>query len=851
MEFATKLLLFEILLALLLGVYVRIGDALCSSGPYLYDESCIMSNQGIGSSMNRMKPAVFIAASMNATLIPNSACFKSDEHKTNLLEYFGWGHNLDCTENDVKFARDVSSDASEKGGAGAQLYKATITHGLHKKEMMVHGPKWKFYNDGLNTICKRAGGDDMTQEEFRTYIHKKEKQTETVFHHLYKAREKVREAGHSSAHNVVYVLRGRYLFEGYHCTRAFVAGQWRQKLVERKTGGYGREDEDNKVVVSFHFRHGDVATKNVNFIDPADVVRAMPLSDGVRVLKALLGPGSVLEAHKDKTVVRFYSEGDRGEFAELEKAFPNARFFLGDNASVAEDVDGMATSDIFLASPSSFSSLVGAINTRGVILVPNDNPEKFEGIDPHVPQSSLLQGQLATFNEAFCKAELFVRKAVTDIVCGRVSVAAAPAPVPPPTSPGTLSASSVGGNATPSFSIAPGEYDQVYREFQAIKSKARSQMTVRQLIALLPSNDQSDTIIGKLFADWTNEMDSHLSCRRNPDRLAFSMQEYQPTVCSSRRRRDLPPETPFSVALSYVARRVADAIVSSGEGGFQPRVYVVFGGSQPRKERITRHLAEAGILPGKVTWEDRFVAKNLTETDKNVFQSGRTASARCSEMMGMDRACKFGYQFSPVEMSVALKHLAILDSVAAQAPPSSSSSSRDSVLSDVSLVVEDDQFLYRDIRRRIVETVLHAPRRLGLVMLDDSFFFNPTYMPPSQYENFPFQGSYPRAESRTVGAYLVFDDAARVMKQNNLMSPIYAPVDHQMRYAISKGAILTHWAWPPMTCAGSQGLETYYTKSTTGGINMDSGDRLNCKSCCDRFVNVTSMLNIYDFMITA
>ena len=52
----------------------------------------------------------------------------------------------------------------------------------------------------------------------------------------------------------------------------------------------------------------------------------------------------------------------------------------------------------------------------------------------------------------------------------------------------------------------------------------------------------------------------------------------------------------------------------------------------------------------------------------------------------------------------------------------------------------------------------------------------------------------------------------------------------------------------PVTCAGSQGLETYYTKSTTGGINMDSGDRLNCLTCCDRFVNVTSMRHIYDFV---
>ncbi len=841
-----ELLHLNLTIVVLLALYVQVRGESCSSGPYLYDESCTMSNQGIGSSMNRMKPAVFLAASMNATLIPNSACFKSDEHKTNLLEYFGWGNNVDCTENEVKFARDVASDVADEGDDKATLYKTMINHGLHKKEMMVHGPKWKFYNDGLNAMCKHVGGEDISGEALHSYIHKKEKQAETVFHHLYKAREKMKETGHNSAHNVVYVLRGRYLFEGYQCTRSYVADKWRQK----RAAVANNEEREGKVVVAFHFRHGDVATKDVNFIDPADVTRAMPLSEGIQILQAVLGKGSVLAKHRDKVVVEFYSEGRREEFADLVKAFPGIKFFLGNNATIAEDVDGMATSDIFLASPSSFSSLVGAINTRGVILTPNENPEKFDGIDPHVPQSTLLQGQLAAFNAAFCKAELFVKKAVSDQVCGRASSAITKQSTTVPTSASASafasesassgSSSVSGGAVAPSSSmgIGPGEYAQVYQEYQAIRGKAKPSMSVRQLLSLLPGAGGEGTIIGKLFADWTEA--SQLSCQRNPDRQAFSMQEYQPTVCSQKKKRDLPPNTPFSVPLSYIARRVADAIVGSG-GGFQPRVYVVFGGSPVRKERITRHLAEAGIKPERVTWESRFVAKNLTDSDKSVFHSGRPASARCSEMMGMDRACKYGYQFSPVEMSVALKHLAILDTVATRA-------SSTSILEDVSLVVEDDQFLYKDIRRRIVETVLQAPRRLGLVMLDDSFFFDPTYMPPPMYENFPFQSSYPRAESRTVGAYLVFNEAAKIMKQKELMSPMFAPVDHQMRYAISKGAILTHWAWPPMTCAGSQGLETYFTKSTTGGINMDSGDRLNCKTCCDRFVNVTSMENIYDFV---
>ena len=319
-----KLLLLKIALFLHLGEIMQVWCAICRSGPYLYDESCTMSNQGIGSSMNRMKPAVFIAANMNATLIPNSACFKSDEHKTNLLDYFGWGRNIDCTENDVKFAKDISSDVSEKGDDESQVYKVSITHGLHKKEMMVHGPKWKFYNDGLNAMCKHAGVKDMTMDAFRTYVHKKEKQAETVFHHLYKARERVRESGHSDTRNIIYILRGRYLFEGYHCTRDFLANKWRQQrgYRERKVSdSYGGGDEDGKVVVSFHFRHGDVATKDVNYIDPADVTRAMPLSEGVRVLQALVGPESVLGKYREKVVIKFYSEGRDGSLRSWKKFF--------------------------------------------------------------------------------------------------------------------------------------------------------------------------------------------------------------------------------------------------------------------------------------------------------------------------------------------------------------------------------------------------------------------------------------------------------------------------------------------------------------------------------------------------
>jgi GR25 family glycosyltransferase involved in LPS biosynthesis len=246
-----------------------------------------------------------------------------------------------------------------------------------------------------------------------------------------------------------------------------------------------------------------------------------------------------------------------------------------------------------------------------------------------------------------------------------------------------------------------------------------------------------------------------------------------------------------------------------------------------------------------VVWETGFVAGNLTESQRAVFVSTRDGSAKCTEMMGMDRACKYGYQFSPSERSVALKHISIFEQIAGR--HRSGANDAESAFHAFSLVLEDDQFVPRDVRRQIVEITLQAPRDLGLVMLDDSFFFVPSYLPPKERENFPFASSYEKAEGRTMGSYLISNNAAETVVERSFMKPMYAPCDHQLRYAIRKGPLLTHWAWPPVTCAGSQGLETYYTKSTTGGINMDSGDRLNCVGCCDRFVNVTSMRQIYDF----
>ena len=74
--------------------------------------------------------------------------------------------------------------------------------------------------------------------------------------------------------------------------------------------------------------------------------------------------------------------------------------------------------------------------------------------------------------------------------------------------------------------------------------------------------------------------------------------------------------------------------------------------------------------------------------------------------------------------------------------------------------------------------------------------------------------------------------------------PAYGPIDHQLARAIRATGILGHWVIPPMTCAGSQGLEGA-SSSTTGGQLVDAGDRIGCMFCCNRYYNLSTLLPLY------
>ena len=330
-----------------------------------------------------------------------------------------------------------------------------------------------------------------------------------------------------------------------------------------------QEGKGDKIRVAFHLRHGDVATKDVDFIDPWKEVRSIPLKDGVAVLSSLRERSIISKAwDQGKVALQFFSEGKKEEFQSLLSAFPETELHLGTNETVGADIAAMASADVLLASPSSFTALVIALNPDGVALTTRDNPEKFAGLKHLVSQEEVRGGHLTGFDKAFCKARLHraTTRASRDALCG----------IDPPGGGGgdkEDGKDKEGGPKLTALSVAPSEYDAVHTELSELRKRLLSthtvDVTVPELVVLMPT----DSKIRSLFP--SSPSLTHTSeCQRNPDRAAFSMQEYQPTVCSATRAKK-DRKSGLSVAFAYVVRVVAQAVVN---GGHRPTCTSFMGG---------------------------------------------------------------------------------------------------------------------------------------------------------------------------------------------------------------------------------------------------------------------------------
>jgi len=779
----------------------------CSSGPYLYDNSCSIVNQGIGSSMNRMKYIVVLAQAYNLSIIPNPECFHSQEHHTDMFDYFGWSLATDCTLKELQTALTV-----EKGQPVPQASEFLLRVIVTKFDLSVQKNNNKNKDNAMIEKVCRAMHSRQDYASLARGFTSEDADTNDLFPAMNREIARV-----GSVKNVVFQINNRYMMEGYLCATEFIEQQWRRRKEREKRAS---SFDFDKVNIAFHLRHGDVATKSVNFVNIYGLVRTITLEQGIKVLQQVLGPKSIL--HKNEAVtVNFYSEGNLAEFADLTKAFPQTRYFLGNASTIHRDMDDMANADILLASPSSFTSLVASLNKDAIILVDKENPEKFEGIDNSVAQADILQGKLGSFNKMFCSQKLHTRQ--HDKLCGV--------------------------EQEPKQDARDGRmwkvhqhhdhaaHDDLHMEIKRLRltlTDVNKEFNLEAIQNDLYSNSQ----LFKYFANQSH----NVVCLRKPG--VSSEKVYHPTICDEKGPQKLSKSstgmTP-NLHLSYFLRTVAASIV---DRGYQIPTFIVHGPNERRRERLQKNLNLSGIKDSHVTWRGDFLANNISDADRTHFGTGKDAYYNCKEVLG-DRPCRNGYAFSNMEMSVALKHVAIIRSIAEAAKKGAAKSK--SVLQKYSLVIEDDQFLPKEILRQIVEVLLQTPEHLGLVMLDDSFFFNGAFSPPENLLKYPFPLTYERNETRTVGAYLLSDAAAVQLADGKDFLPLYSPVDHQLQFALKKSSILTHWMFPPMTCAGSQGLEL--GSSSTGGITMDPGDRLGCRTCCNRFYNTTNMEDIYTIAV--
>eukprot|EP00605_Chrysophyceae_sp_TOSAG23-4_P001463 GSChrysophyteH1.ASY1.ANO1.1599.1 assembled CDS len=796
----------------------------CMNGPYVFDNSCKIVSQGIGSSMNRMKSAVLVSQLYGITLIPNPECFKSKEHDTDLLEYFNWEVGVDCTAEDVlKAVPFPVNDETEAQAESAPLLRLEVT-----KYIVPEGDgeaTMRKENDNIDVVCSAVYDGKDYMEVVRSFGNGEEGGN-SLFPQMNRATQRLRDS--KLGPRTVFMIENRYLIEGWKCSADFVYDRW---LLGRKQRPSTHDPA--AVTVAFHLRHGDVATKDINWLDPWQEIRTIPLQQGIEVLKnVLFHEKSVLNGVK--TALKFYSEGNVTEFTDLTSAFPGIELHLGNAATLQEDIDMLATADVLLTSPSSFTALAATLNRDGVILKDKENADKFSGIDNCAMQTDIQRGDMTTFNEMFCKQKLYTQLKAS--ICGEAE------PVAPARhnlfhAKPTRTAGNLGRGA-------------LHMEIKRLRKK----LNEFGADAVPEKIQQELHSSSSLWKDFVRES-RRIGCKRNNAKGDYL--SIDKTICDSELHGGHTVHASHAnLQLSSYIRKVAKDIAGNG---FQIPVYVVQGPNQKRRERLEANLGLAGVKPEMVTWEDGYLATNITEEDKKNFALGPDAYYICKDIIPWpvgQKACSGGYSFSAMEMSVALKHIAIIRKIAAKFAASRQGSGsvegtpaldfESTPANMYSLVVEDDQFLPNDILRQIVEVVLQLPMGVGLVMLDDSFFNDFHFDPPKHLINFPFPRTYEKNVTRTVGAYLVSNTAAERMANGGNFLPLYAPVDHQINNAVRKHDIPVHWVFPPMTCAGSQGVEVGIS-SSTGGNAMDPGDRWRCHTCCNRFYNTSTMEELFSF----
>ena len=306
------------------------------------------------------------------------------------------------------------------------------------------------------------------------------------------------------------------------------------------------------------------------------------------------------------------------------------------------------------------------------------------------------------------------------------------------------------------------------------------------------------------------------------------------------------------IRLAWLNQCLSRVIVKAG---FQLPVYVVHGPDEYRLKRIKSELTDIGLK--YVHIHNKHQASHLNTTDVNSFfiethpnmDVNSEEYKKCIEVHSFTNLgpkdsgpirCSRGVKLDNRVLAVGLEHFGILTQIAnCQHDHVHCASLASAPESRYALIFEDDQHIPKNIIELVVEVLIQSDNTTGMYMLDDSWFWLPQFFPLNrEYLKYVYQISYERNYSRTVGAYLINQQAARKLVYGGYFYPQRSPIDFQLNYAVIKENISVHWVFPPMTCAGSAGMNE---TSSTGGYSIWPEFRDTCNQCCNKYYDVNTM----------
>jgi hypothetical protein len=222
--------------------------------------------------------------------------------------------------------------------------------------------------------------------------------------------------------------------------------------------------------------------------------------------------------------------------------------------------------------------------------------------------------------------------------------------------------------------------------------------------------------------------------------------------------------------------------------GWRVPVYVV---SAPRFEFRRKHikaqLVDAGVGETDIQFRMDFTPDTMKDSSNR--------NAIYNKTLGGEK----GLELPDLHIAIAAEHDRTIGMIAKGDDP-------------WVLVFEDDHFVPKDLLLRLFELRMQAPY-VDVFHLNDAWCHMKIGIPPAIARNaaqadsntYVASVSYYKTYARTVGAYFLSREAARTIYNSRHWRPQFTVVDFQFTEVVEQEKMVSHWAFPPVSCHGSEG----------------------------------------------